>query len=80
MAVDAAGDSGNAGPKSRNLAVALSAGGSSDRGLRLKGRTGESGPDGRSGYCQHGRAALVSLFFAQSARTDADGAATARWR
>ena len=45
----------------------------------LKVEKRESGADGRGGDCDDGGAALVSLFSAQSARTDADGAAAAEW-
>ena len=70
---------GDAGSEAGYIAVAVSARGASDRGLCVEGREGECGSDGRSGDCDDGGAALVSLFSAQSARSDADGAAAAGW-
>ena len=70
---------GGADSEAGDIAVALSAGGASDCGLCNEGGEGESGADHRGGDCDDCGAALVSLFSAQSARTDADGAAAAEW-
>src|ERR1700674_3001218 len=69
---------GDAGSEAGDIAVAVSAGGASDRGLCVEGGEGECGSNGRGGDCDDGGAALVSLFSVQSARTDVNGAAAAR--
>ena len=77
--VDGAAAAGGAGSEAGDAAVAVSAGGASDCGLRVEGGEGESGAYGCGGDRNDGGATLVSLFSAQSAGTDADGAAAARW-
>jgi len=70
---------GESGAKGGDFVFPVSAGGASDCGLRVEGGEGESGAYGCGGDRNDGGATLVSLFSAQSAGTDADGAAAARW-